>query len=119
MENNWLNLIHLLKKTLVSTEIAYHLQRNKQKIFNQLIKERSSEFWNLEKIINSDKLIYRHKTERTSLKHFRNNQNRTKLLKSLRDSNVNPKKVSKNQSNFKSHLGEIIKGNSKSDQRIK
>ena len=119
MENNWLNLIHLLKKTLILTEIGYDLQRDKQKIFNQLIKGRSCEFWNLEKIINSDKLIYKHKTERRSLKHFRNHQNRIELLKRFRDSNVNPKKVSKNQSNFKSYLDETIKGHSKSDQRIK
>ena len=47
MENNWLNLMNLFKKILISTEIVYHL--NNKKIFNELVEERSFEFKNLEK----------------------------------------------------------------------
>ena len=36
------------------------------------------------------------------------------LFKNLKDGSVNPRKVSKNQNNFKSDLGEIEKGNRKS-----
>ena len=36
------------------------------------------------------------------------------LFKNLKDGSVNPRKVSKNQNNFKSDLGEIKKGNRKS-----
>ena len=76
MENN---LMHLLKRTLISTEIAYHLKN--KKIFNELIKETPSEFWNLGKIINSDNLIYNYKTKERSPKHFRNYQNLIELFK--------------------------------------
>ena len=52
MENNWLNLMNLLKRILVSTEIVYHFKnKNKQtnKKINKLIEERSSDFSNLKK----------------------------------------------------------------------
>ena len=41
MENNWLNLINLLKRNLIWTNI----------IFNEFIKQTSSEFDNLQKKI--------------------------------------------------------------------
>ena len=47
MENNWLHLINLLKRILISTEIAYHMKN--KKIFNKLVKEQFPEFWNLGK----------------------------------------------------------------------
>ena len=50
MENNWLNLMTLLKKNLISTKIAYHLKNIK--ILNELIEEMASKFKNLEKEIN-------------------------------------------------------------------
>ena len=64
-------------------------------------------FINLEKRINPNNFIYKDKTERISLKDFSNYQN----LIVLRDGNINPKEVLKNQINFKSDLGEIKKGN--------
>ena len=70
MENNWLKLMNLLKRISISTDIAYHLKN--KKIFNELIRQRSSEFWNLAKRINSDNLIYKYKTEGISPKDFRN-----------------------------------------------
>ena len=55
MESNWLNLMNLLKKILIWTEIAYHLKI--KKMFNELVQKRSSEFWKSEK--NSlDNLTY-------------------------------------------------------------
>ena len=91
-----------------------------KKIFNELIKDRSSEFWNLKKRINPDNLIYKKKTEGRSLKDFKNYQNPIKLFKDLRDDNVNPKELLKNQINFKSNLNEIRKGNPnlKSEEQI-
>ena len=73
MENKWLNIIHLLKRILILTETAYHLKR--KKINEPIIKERSSNFWKLQKKINSDNLIYMQKTEARSPKDFRNYQN--------------------------------------------
>ena len=83
---------------LISTEIEYYLKN--KKIFNELIKERSSEFWNLAKRVNSDNLIYQYKTKGRSPKDFRNYQNSIELLKDLRDGNINPKQILKDQINF-------------------
>ena len=83
---------------LISTEIEYYLKN--KKIFKELIKERSSEFWNLAKRVTSDNLIYQYKTKGRSPKDFRNYQNSIELLKDLRDGNINPKQILKNQINF-------------------
>ena len=42
MENNCLDLMKLLKRILISTELVYHMKN--KKIFNELIRKRSSEF---------------------------------------------------------------------------
>ena len=85
MENNWLNLINLSKRILISTEIAQDLKKN---IFKELVEEKSSELKNLEERINSDNMIYKYKTEVKSPKYFRNYQNLIELTKNLRDDNV-------------------------------
>ena len=54
-----------------------------------------------------------YKTEGRSPKDFRNCQYMLQIFKSLRDVNVNPRKVLKKQSNFKSDSGEIKKENPK------
>ena len=59
-------------------------------------------------------MIYKYKTEGISPKDFSNYQNLINLFINLRDGNANPRKVLKNQIDFKSYLGEIKKGNSKS-----
>ena len=80
-----------------------------RKIFNELLKERSSEFKDLEKRINLDNLIYKYKNEEKSPKDFRNYQNPIDLFKDLNNGNINPKEVLKDQVNFKSDLGETKK----------
>ena len=56
-------------------------------------------------------MIYKYITEGMSLKDFSNYQNLIDLFKDLRDGNINPKEVVKNQINFKSDVGEIKNGN--------
>ena len=85
MENNWLNLINLSKRILISTEIAQDLKKN---IFKELVEEKSSELKNLEERINPDNMIYKYKNEVKSPKYFRNYQNLIELTKNLRDDNV-------------------------------
>ena len=97
----------------ISTEIVYHLM-NKRKIFHELIEERSSGFKDLEKRISPDNLIYSYKNERIIPKDFRNYQNPIELFKDLRNVNISPNEVLKDQINFKSYLSEIKKGNPKS-----
>ena len=80
-----------------------------RKIFDKLVKGRSSEFKYLEKRINPDNLIYKYKIEEMTPKGFRNSQNPIELFKDLRDGNINPKEVLKDQINFKSDLCGIKK----------
>ena len=72
-------------------------------MFNKLVEEKSSEFRNLEKRSNPDDLIQKHKTD------FRNYQNPIELFKDLRDGNINPRQVLRDQINFKSDLSDIKK----------
>ena len=58
-------------------------------------------------------MIYNYKTEGISLKDFSNYQNPIELFQDLRDDNINPKKVLKDQINFKLDLSEIKKRKSK------
>ena len=50
-----------------------------------------------------------YKAEERSLEIFRNYQNLIELFKDLRDGNVNPKEVLKDQIDFKADLNEIKK----------
>ena len=68
-------------------------------MFNERVDEKSSEF---RKIISPDNFIYKYKTEGIYPKDFRNDQDLIKLFKDLRDGNINPKEVLKDQINFKS-----------------
>ena len=92
MENNWLNLINLLKKILIPTGTVYHI-KNKKKLLNEFFDESSSEFRNLERKVNSDKLIYKYKAERRSPKGFSVYQNLIQLFKDLREGNIKPKPI--------------------------
>ena len=118
MGNNWLNLMNLLKRILILREIEYHLKS--KKTFNEFVEKRSSQLRNLEKRINPDNFIYKYKTEERSLEIFRNYQNLIELFKDLRDGNVNPKEVLKDQIDFKADLNEIKKENTdlKSKDRV-
>ena len=61
------------------------------KIFNELVRERSSEFGNIETKNNPKNLIYKYKTEVLSPKNFNVYQNPVDLFKNLRDGNINAK----------------------------
>ena len=105
-----MNLINLLKKDFNIDRDSILDEEQKKKI-NELIGKSSFEFRNLEKRINPDNLIYKYKTEGRSPKDFRNYQNLADLFKNLRDDNINPQEVLKNQNNLNSSLGKIKKGN--------
>ena len=46
------------------------ITHEKQKIFNGIIKERFSEFHNLEKIINTNNFMYKYQTEKFVQRNF-------------------------------------------------
>ena len=91
--------------------MVYHLKA--KKIFNELVENKSFEFQSLQEKINPNNLRYRYKTEGISPTDFRNYQNPTDLFINLRDGNINSREVIKDQINFKSDLGEIIKKRNK------
>ena len=74
MGNNWLNLMNLLKRILISTEIVYHLM-NKEKYLMNLLKKSLLNFRTQKKKIDTSNLIYKYKTEGSSPKDFSNYQN--------------------------------------------
>ena len=88
-----------------------------KKLFSRLVQEKSYEFQNLKEKINPKNLIYNYKAEGKSQKYFSGYQNQIDLFMNLRDSHVNPREISKNQIDFKSDLGEIIKVNPKSNSK--
>ena len=64
-------------------------------------------------------MIYKYKCEGSSPKDYSVDQNPIDLFKNLRDGNIKPKKVLKNQINFKSDLGEIKKEIKNQHRKIK
>ena len=71
-----------------------------KKFYNDLIRERSSEFRNLEIIVNPNTLIYKRKNLKRSLKDFRSYENIIDLFENLRYGNVDPKEALKSQINL-------------------
>ena len=93
--------------------MVYHF-KNKNNIFNKLVGEKSFKFQNLKEKIYPNNLIYRYITEGKSPKDFSNYHNLIDLFINLRDGNINPRDVLKDQINFKSGLSKRKKGNKKS-----
>ena len=112
MVNNWLYLINLLKRISISKKLVCHL-KNKNKIFNKLSEEKSFQFQNSKEKINPDNLLYRYKTEEITLKYFSKYQIPLGLFINLRDGNIYPREILKDQINLKSDLDKIRKGNKK------
>ena len=87
--------------------MVYHLKNKKKKTFNELVAEKSFEFQNLKEKGNLNNFIYRYKTEGISRKDFNDYQNLIDFFINLRDGNINPTELLKDQINFKSDLSEI------------
>ena len=69
MENNWLNLMHLLKNDYDS-KINYEPHLKQNDIFDKLITEKSSETINLNPKINCNVLTYYFKIKESRPKSF-------------------------------------------------
>ena len=91
------------------------VSHEKQKlVFNRLVKERALDFYNAKDKIDPNNLVYIFKTGGNEPKDLGSYQMLLKLFKDLRDGDINPKKVLKNQARFKSDLSEIKTGGKKS-----
>ena len=80
------------------------LKKQKQ-ILNELVEEKSFEFQNLKEKFNPNNLIYRYKTEGIISKDFSNYQNPIDLIINLRDGNISPWELLKDQINVKLVIG--------------
>ena len=89
-----------------------HEKQNK--IFNRPVKERDLEFSDIKDKIDPNNLVYAFKTDGNVSKDFGNYQIPLKLFEDLRDGNINPIEVLKNQVRFNSDLSEIKIGGKKS-----
>ena len=78
--------------------MGYHL-KNKMKYLMKRLNKRVCDFENLKDKINPNKLIYNNKTEGNSLKDFRDYWELLELFENVRNDDVNPREVLKNQIN--------------------
>ena len=88
--------------------------KKQKEILNRLAKERAFELSYKKDKIDPNNLVYTFKTDGNEAKDFGNYQTPLKLLEDLRDGNINPKEVLKNQARFQSDLSEIKIGGKKS-----
>ena len=72
------------------------------------------EFSDIKDKIDPNNLVYTFKTDKNEPKDFGNYQTPLKLFEDLRDGNINPKEVLKNQTRFKLDLSEIKIGGKQS-----
>ena len=72
-----------------------------------IVKERALQFSDIKDKIDSNNLVYVFKTGENEQKDFENYQMPLKLFEDLRDGEINPKEILKNQAMFKSDLSEI------------
>ena len=92
----------------------------KQKeIFNELLDERLRKITEVDKKVNRDDLIYKCKSKKSSDEEFDKCDNALNLINKIRNGEIRPAKVKNDQTTFKSHLGEIKKGNTKKNQKSK
>ena len=72
-----------------------------EEICNKLLAESASEFVGIKEKINPNKLIYEFKTEGKISEKFRDYRMPLELFENLRDGDLNPKEVLKNQVTYK------------------
>ena len=81
---------------------------DKQKeIFNELLREMALEFYDIKDKIDPNNLVYVQSTAKNNLKDFGKYQMPMKLFEDLRDGQIDPKEVFKNQARLKSDLSGI------------
>ena len=84
-----------------------------EELFSRLVEERAHEFVDIKDNIDLNKLVYKFKTGVNEPKDFTNYQIAWKLSEDLREGDINPKEVLKNQARFKLDLSEIKTGGKK------
>ena len=93
------------------TKIDFTINRDgislrKKNICNKLLVERASEFVGIKDKNNPNKLFYEFKTDGKIPKDLRDYRMPLELFENLRDGDLNPKEVLKNQVKFKLKLNE-------------
>ena len=83
-----------------------------KELFNELANERLEKITDLDKILNSNDLIYKYKGN-TADKKFDKFDNVLNIINKIQNGEISLVDVKNNQEKFKSHVGEIKRGNSK------
>ena len=104
-----------IKKYDYDVEDTSFISKQKE-IFNKFVDERREKITDLDKKVNSDDLIYRHKGNTADVK-FDEFDNALNIINKIQNGEIELKDVKNNQEKFKSYLGEIKKGNKKHRSR--
>ena len=103
--------VKTIKKYTYDDEDSPLISKQKE-IFNELADKRLNEITELDKKVNLDDLVYRYKGKSPDVK-FDKYDNSIDLFNKILDGEIKPSDAENDQIKFKSHLGEIKKGNNK------
>ena len=107
MENNWLNLMHLLKKDY-DTENTLLLKE--KEIYNKMVAERNNEVNTLNNTIKYDKLTYYFNSQDKIPISFNRFNCPLVLIINVKDGSIDLGKTKENREKFRSNLNETTKG---------
>ena len=99
-------------KNYTSDAEGTRLILKQKELFNELANERLEKITDLDKILNSNDLIYKYKGN-TADKKFDKFDNVLNIINKIQNGEISLVDVKNNQEKFKSHVGEIKRGNSK------
>ena len=94
-----------------------HPLAKQKEVSNKFLAGNASEFDDITGKINSNKFINQFRTEKKIPKAFSDYRMPIELFEDLRDGNVDPKEVLKNQVKFKSDISEIKAGSNNSEDK--
>ena len=93
-----------------------HLCQNKKEMFSELVDERREKIIDLDKKVNSDKLIYRYRGNTADAK-FDEFDNALNIINKIQNGKIRLTDEKNNQEKFKSYLGEMKKGKKSKNQK--
>ena len=110
-KSNWRSRRKSIKRYSYDAEDTPFILKQKE-IFNELVDERRGKITDLDKSVNSDDLIHRHKDNTADLK-FDKFDNALNIINKIQNGEISLVDAKNNQEKCKSYLGEIKKENKK------
>ena len=106
-QSNWRSRRKSIKRYAYDAENTPFILKQKEK-FNELVDERRGKITDLDKRVNSDDLVHRHKGNTADLK-FDKFDNALNIINKIQNGEMSIVNAKNNQEKFKSYLGEIKK----------